>query len=166
MDKHVDISTMMMSNKELTAMLMLESAMSLRNVMRFEKTDKKRNLSVLKFNILSVIYEYESSSMRDIADVLDIRRSNFSKYIEELLNEGYVTRVPDSNDRRKITVTLTAKGKKTFLRYKKVYMKALSETFGCFTELEMIRLNDALITIQTLMRKYRNCKLNEGKKDE
>ena len=109
MEKNIDISTMMMSNKELTALLLLETGFSLRNVMRFEKAEKKRNLSILKFNILSVIYEYESSSMRDIADVLNIRRSNFSKYIEELLQDGYVTRVNDQTDRRKIYVALTPK---------------------------------------------------------
>ena len=55
MEKNIDISTMMMSNKELTALLLLETGFSLRNVMRFEKAEKKRNLSILKFNILSVI---------------------------------------------------------------------------------------------------------------
>lgn len=161
MEKNTDISTMMMSNKELTALLLLETAFSLRNVMRFEKAEKKRNLSILKFNILSVIYEYESSSMRDIADVLNIRRSNFSKYIEELLQDGYVTRVNDQSDRRKFYVALTPKGKKIFMRYKKVYMKNLSKQFGCFTDYEIVRLNDALITIQTLMRKYKNYQKNE-----
>lgn len=161
MDKTADISTTLMSNKELTALLLLETAFSLRNVMRFEKTEKKRNLSILKFNILSVIHEYESSSMRDIADVLNIRRSNFSKYIEELLQDGYVTRISDQKDRRKIYVALTPKGKKIFMRYKKVYMKGLSKKFDCFDASEIIRLNDALITIQTLMRKYKNDSKNK-----
>ncbi len=161
MEKNVDISTMMMSNRELTALLLLETSLSLRNVMRFDKTEKKRKLSVLKFNILSMIYEYESATMRDVAEVVNMHRSNFSKYIEELLQDGYVTRMNDQKDRRKIYVALTPKGKKIFLRYKKVYMKALSKQFGCFSPHEIIRLNDALITIQTLMRKYKNSKVDE-----
>ena len=56
------------------------------------------------------LHHKKSVSISDIAKCLDISKSNMTPIIDKLIEEGFVERFNDPNDRRKINVQLTDKG--------------------------------------------------------
>ena len=140
---------------ELTAMLFLETFFSLRNVLKYEIHDQKHNMTMINFNILGVLNVNESLPMKEIAALLNIKRSNLTKYIDQLLTHDFVVRKTSATDRRLILIYLTEKGREIYSKYRHLFMKCLGKKFEFFSEDEIKKLNDALITISVLMQRFR-----------
>ena len=53
----------------------------------------------------------KGTNVRDVAAELGVSKQAASKLVDALVEQGYVERVPDPDDRRVITIGLTARGK-------------------------------------------------------
>ncbi|MBD7915357.1 MarR family transcriptional regulator [Clostridium sp. Sa3CUN1] len=81
--------------------------------------------SILPPSHIKVIFylsHKKSMSVSQMAKCLDISKPNMTPIIDKLINDGYVHRYQDPNDRRKINVELTEKAH-SFLKEKKIEIK-------------------------------------------
>lgn len=61
---------------------------------------------VLKFLKIS-----SKTSQKELADILGLRPQSLGELLTKLEKNGYITRTPDENDKRVVTVKLTEKGR-------------------------------------------------------
>lgn len=83
--------------------------------------DKKKKISFLKVNTLHFI-KHKEPLMKDIADYLAITPPSATSLADTLIESGLVKRVSDSQDRRMISIVITAKGK--------IYLKKSTREIG------------------------------------
>lgn len=82
----------------------------------------------------------KTMSVSNVAKCLDISKPNMTPIIDKLINEGFVHRYTDPNDRRKINIELTEKAH-AFINEKKVEMKSnLLHKISALEEEDLIRL--------------------------
>jgi DNA-binding MarR family transcriptional regulator len=76
------------------------------------------NLSQGRFVVLIMLYTTPGTEMccSDIADSIGVSRATITGLLDGLEREGLLKRVDDREDRRRITVTLTANGRKLLER--------------------------------------------------
>lgn len=79
----------------------------IRNVLETHSPD----LSPHHFMILRFLSESGRLYMTEIVDSLAISRPQMTASADKLISLGYVSRVPDANDRRKINLVITERGK-------------------------------------------------------
>lgn len=61
--------------------------------------------------LLSLIFSKQSISQKELVDLLDIRPSSLSELLKKLESKELIERTPSEQDKRNMTVTLTAQGK-------------------------------------------------------
>jgi len=71
----------------------------------------KRNINRSEFITLISISDNEKKSMSELCRNVDLKSGSLTTLIDNLVGKGYVKREFDKNDRRKILVQLTTKGK-------------------------------------------------------
>lgn len=71
----------------------------------------KHNINRSEFIALISIYDNEKKSMGELCSDVDLKSGSLTTLIDNLVEKGYVKREFDKNDRRKILVCLTEKGK-------------------------------------------------------
>ena len=141
---------------EVTAMLFLETFFSLRNIMSYGDNSIKKEMTIVNFNILGALNVNGSLPMKSISQMLDIKKSNLTKTVDSLIEAGLVERVVSEKDRRVTYITLTEKGKDIYTKYRHIFMKSLGEKFDFFSQDELKKLNDSLITISVLIQKFKD----------
>lgn len=75
------------------------------------KNAESLGLTLTQMGILNSIYSVPSITFKELADKIFIPKSTLSVSLDELVNLGLVKRVENQNDRRKINLILTDKGK-------------------------------------------------------
>lgn len=71
---------------------------------------KAHGLTLPQYAVLVALLDFGDLAPHELAARLQTDRSHISSYTEALLQRGYVTRVPDASDRRRVTVQLTSNG--------------------------------------------------------
>lgn len=71
---------------------------------------RKHDLRLPQYAVLVALMDFGDLAPHELASRLQTDRSHISSYTETLLNRGWVTRVPDESDRRRVTVQLTDSG--------------------------------------------------------
>lgn len=74
------------------------------------------SIGYLSLETLRYIEEQENGNgtpdMQCVADYLRVQGPSATRLIASLVTEGYLARVPDSNDRRRVLLSVTPKGKR------------------------------------------------------
>lgn len=81
------------------------------------------------------------------ADLLGLDRATMVKVTHSLLGLGLVARTPEPNDRRALTLSLTAKGEATVAQIAEVTKRADETFFGVLSIEERSALRSALLRI-------------------
>lgn len=109
--------------------------------------------SVTEARIFFEIYENEGCNAAHIAQIMNIDKSYLSRIIKSYEKNGYIQRIPSSEDGRSYDLFLTDKGKckaeELFYKSDKEIGKILQD----LSEDEQSRLADALDTITELLDK-------------
>lgn len=69
------------------------------------------NLSIPQFRALTFLHRHEGASISDVAGHLEIALPSVSRLIDGLVARDMVRRHPDADDRRRVTLALTASGR-------------------------------------------------------
>ena len=75
---------------------------------------RTQSLRLPQFAVLSALSDFGALAPHELATRLQTDRSHISTYVESLLPGGWVMREQDSDDRRRVTVTLTESGRLRF----------------------------------------------------
>lgn len=79
--------------------------------------DGENIINPSEMQILSIIYSNPSYTSVDIANQLYITKSATSQQIKKLSNKGYINKVRDTNNERKVILQLTDRGNKAVERF-------------------------------------------------
>ncbi|MCR1952659.1 MULTISPECIES: MarR family transcriptional regulator [unclassified Clostridium] len=90
----------------------------------FNPSEMVKGVSIPPSHMKVIFYlsRKKSMSVSDVAKCLDISKPNMTPIIDKLINEGFVYRYTDPNDRRKINIELTEKAH-LFLKNKELEIK-------------------------------------------
>jgi DNA-binding MarR family transcriptional regulator len=75
--------------------------------------DLRRGVTEARYNVLRSLAQTEDGrlKMTDIVQCMNVSPTNITKLVDQLVNDGYVRRLPDATDKRKFWVELTASGR-------------------------------------------------------
>ncbi|SIS04667.1 MarR family winged helix-turn-helix transcriptional regulator [Williamsia sterculiae] len=73
---------------------------------------KERGLALQQFAVLVALSDFGPLAPHELSTRLATDRSHISTYVEALARREWVTRTPDVNDRRRVTVTLNDAGRR------------------------------------------------------
>lgn len=122
----------------------------------FSEHDISRlNLDINKTqtHILMCINENHEKSMSEISLMTGLEKSSFTRSVDCLVQNGFITRIALENDRRKIKLTLTNKGIKAAKRIKNDFDIYLDSLISEFSEKEKNEFFESLETISKYMNK-------------
>lgn len=79
----------------------------------YEHDIAKLNLGInlTQTNIMMMIDETEGKSMSELSRLVGLEKSSFTRSIDYLADHGFIEKESSTEDRRKIYITLTQKGK-------------------------------------------------------
>ena len=80
----------------------------------------KRGVTQTQFLVMAAVRAYTRCTMGTLAKNLHISMSTASGLVERLVRTGYLRRIPQSEDRRQVVATLTAKGEAFFKEFESV----------------------------------------------
>ena len=114
------------------------------------------NLSIRQFNILYHLDQQQGMSINELSRHLLCDKSNTTRLVERMKQEGLVTRERDTQDRRYVSVNLTEEG--TRLREKAVaaHQESVEERFITLSPEEQQMFNQLLVRLRDSLREYSN----------
>jgi DNA-binding MarR family transcriptional regulator len=104
-------------------------------------------------NILMLINENNEKSMSEISLMTGLEKSSFTRSVDYLVKNGFITRISPENDRRKIKLSLTDKGIKAAKMIKNDFDDYLDSLISDFSEKEKDEFFESLTTISKYMNK-------------
>jgi len=90
-------------------------------------------------------------SMSDIGKHLSMPKPHVTVIVDKLIEEGYVERQNDPNDRRIINILLTEKGKKDFEEIKQAISENLKEKLTLLTDEEQEQLSASSKNVKDIL---------------
>lgn len=114
----------------------LASAMPVlcRSMMRYEEDLLSAEaLTPQQFTAMRWLGERELATMHEWAIALGMKASSATQLADRLVGLGLIERKPGEDDRRKVLITLTARGREVMAKTVKQKTKALMETFRPLT---------------------------------
>ena len=91
-------------------MMHLVAVVDAARLSRLERGLRAVGLSVHKYRALSWLTQVPSTSMAALARGAMVDRTTLSRVVDQLVDEGYVTRQSEPKDRRKVVVAVTPPG--------------------------------------------------------
>ncbi|OVZ59707.1 hypothetical protein CDO44_11305 [Pigmentiphaga sp. NML080357] len=123
-------------------------AIDRKHVQNMAKILKPFDCSPLMWRIVSVLSDQDGRSVAELAETTVIERSNLSRLLDAMEEEGYITKSHGVEDKRQTMVYVTRKGRSLFerslpsvLSYYQVFLAGISPP-------EMTVLMKALRTIK------------------
>lgn len=117
----------------------------------------KLGINRTQTNILMHVSEYRDRSMSEISLMTGLEKSSFTRSVDCLVKNGFITRNSSVRDRRIITLSLTAKGDRAARIIKSDFNVYLESLVAEFSEKEK---NDFLRSL-SIVSEYMN-KILEG----
>ncbi len=119
----------------------LENISVLKQLMRrVHKTDAKHTITPAQVGILFTVHQEGPQSIKTLSTVLGLSSSAVTQLVDSLVDEKLLTRTEDKVDRRKISVTLTPRGKKKLLAAKKLHLATLTKLLAVLSDREVQEL--------------------------
>ncbi len=97
-------------------------------------------LTLEEFMVLDMIAESGSCSMKDIVSTFSIPASTATGLIDRLVESKYVSRSKSNEDRRRVIIKMTAKGKKVHESFKTEALAQLEESVKHLTKEDLVTL--------------------------
>lgn len=114
----------------------------------FAKTLAEYDLRAVSFSALSIIVGEPGLTQTQLADALQIERSNLVTIIDELAGRNLIIRAPVAQDRRRHALMPTTAGKQLAAAAQASVVDHERRLFACLTERERVEL-------QRILRKFR-----------
>ena len=73
-------------------------------------------LTSARWRVIAIVGQFASCTMGELAFVSGIDRTTLTRMADQLARQAFVVRATPSNDRRKVTLSLTPKGQRVFRR--------------------------------------------------
>ena len=108
---------------------------------------KHHGLGLPQYAVLVALWDFGPLAPHELASRLRTDRSHISTYVEALLNRDLVLRVPDSADRRRVTVNLTDEGRVLVQRLMTAAATSQASFLNALTDAEQGTLRTLLMKV-------------------
>lgn len=113
----------------------------------------KHNLQGLHFHILSILSKQGEMTYGELGSQLYLSKPHLTLVINELVEKDLLKRNNSKEDRRKIFLIMTSKGKKIFKEHKKQIQKKFSDHIKILTENDLDKLSKSLRNLEEILTK-------------
>lgn len=117
-----------------------------KDILRQDKTP------ISKYEMLLLIMENENLKIGDLSTTMNITRPNLTPIIDELVSEGSVERVEDTDDKRITRLKITKKGEENLGENLNVIVPRIREFEKKYTKEEMEAIRTHLKELEKLLR--------------
>ena len=104
----------------------------------------KRGVTQTQFLVMAAVRAYTRCTMSTLAKNLHISMPTASGLVERLVRSGFLRRIPQSEDRRQVVVTLTGKGEAFFKEFESVVRHRWEEVLVSLDEDELRAFHDVI----------------------
>jgi len=118
------------------------------------RTLNQHHLSIRQFNILYHLDQEQGMSINELSHHLLCDKSNTTRLVERMKQDGLVTREPDPKDRRYVSVRLTAEGARLREKTVAIHQLSVKERFAALSPKENAVLSQLLVHLRDGLREY------------
>lgn len=122
--------------------------LNLRKRSRFEPRVKKNQAK-----IINMLYQHDGLTSTEVGKMLDIEKGSLTTILDQLEEMGFIIRTVDTNDRRKILLSLTALGREQMEQTMNVYTDTLIDLFKDVNSEEMNKFLNSLRYVVDFMKR-------------
>jgi DNA-binding MarR family transcriptional regulator len=101
-------------------------------------------LDYSRWRVLAVLQEHPGATMGALADLTSVDRTTLTRTLRLMESAGLVTRRERESDRRSLTISLTAKGRRMFARILPLTLAETDRALTGFSPQEIGTLRDRL----------------------
>jgi DNA-binding MarR family transcriptional regulator len=112
------------------------------------------SLPASHIKVIFYLTEFNSSPISQIADNLNISKSNMTPIIDSLIGHELVNRYPDPNDRRILRVELTPKTYELLESFRIAICKLFVEKISALSDEEVVTLDSSISNLITIFKKF------------
>jgi len=105
------------------------------------------------YKVSSNIMKYRSPTMSVLSSALSVPFSTATRIVDSMVTDGYVKRLPDTEDRRIVKVALTGKGLELHGRIEKITGEHVQQILACLTHEEQDKLFQLIGKVMTELEK-------------
>ena len=112
-------------------------------------TTQKHNLNLNEFAVLELLLHKGDTPIQQIKEKILIASSSTTYIIDQLTQQGLVSRVPCSNDRRVTYASLTPAGRELIEEIFPIHADAIEKAFSVLSDEELANFRDYLKRISS-----------------
>lgn len=90
--------------------------------------------------VLYFVLRQQHVAVKDVAKVLGTSASAATQLVDSLVKAGFLARVSDPSDRRRVVLTLSAKGRAKFEKFRGEHLAMVAKAFTPLTDGELSTL--------------------------
>lgn len=116
---------------------------------KLNKQLSDKGVPLEQWRILRVLFESDGMTMRELADAVSLNRPTMSKSADKLVADALVYRVPDPDDRRKVRIFLSEKGKSLFIEqdeHVSTHQHSVENDYGVEETKQLKEMLESLLT--------------------
>ena len=117
--------------------------------------------TVAQVRLMLILFHEGKQSLKSLAERAQITSSASTQLTNELVKNGFLSRIEDSIDRRKLQLEMTEKGKSVFVEILKQRAKDSLEIFTALTDEELAQLEKIQKKVTNRLREMRLNNINK-----
>ena len=114
------------------------------------RSHRHQDISVPQFRILIFINKHTDASLSEVADHIGLTLPTLSKMVDLLVTRGWVMRSPCPEDRRRLRLGLTARGKVMLDQALESTRTSLARSFEGFSPDDLDRIVNSMDQLQSV----------------
>jgi DNA-binding MarR family transcriptional regulator len=112
-----------------------------------------KEVSVPQFRTLAYLNQHEGTSLSDVAEHIGLTLPSMSALVDSIVMKGLVIRQTHPEDRRRMTLTLTERGRATLRVAHEAAASYLEEKIGQLSATERATVIEAMQVLKRIFRK-------------
>lgn len=106
-------------------------------VKNLKESFHKFNITPSQGRVLHIVEHKKDVNIKEIASCMSISSSAATQLVDELVNHGFLTREPSTEDRRFLHIKLTEESRDQLKKFKEAKSKEMSQIFEVLTDTEL-----------------------------
>jgi DNA-binding MarR family transcriptional regulator len=125
----------------------------MRSIRAEMRRHRLRDLSVPQFRTLTFLNRHAGASLSEAAEFLGLTLPSMSKLVDGLVDKGLVSRETHSGDRRRVTLSLTARGRTLLAAARASTLDALTQELAALDDDQLRTVVQAMQVLESVMAK-------------
>jgi DNA-binding MarR family transcriptional regulator len=116
---------------------------------------RESNTNEVRYYILKTLEQKGNQSLTEISDRLFFKKNTLSQLLDRMVNDHLIERNADTDDRRKIILSLTPRGQEVLMEFEKTCIENFKKYAFTLPDNEKKEFIDAIEVLVRILRKNR-----------